>query len=99
MTKRRTKPPLPTAWIDALDLEEIAAACEEATVDANDEEEQLSGLITMAQETLEFLFPAKVMGQAVQVVESEWSERDACGLILSLSSMASNIALRCRVCS
>ncbi len=72
----------PTAWIDTLDPDEVAAACEEATLDANDEEEQLSGLITMAEEALEFPFPAKVMGQVVQVIDSQWSERGACGLDL-----------------
>ena len=80
--KSKPNPTSPTAWIDTLDPAEIAAACEEATVDANDEEDQLSGLITMAEEALEFPFPAKVMGQAVPVVDSEWSERGAYGMDL-----------------
>ena len=80
MAKNVPKPKSPTTWIDTLDPDEIAAACDEATVDANDEEEQLSGLITMAEEAFEFPFPAKVMGQAVQVVDSKWSERGAYGL-------------------
>ncbi len=82
MAKSKTKQNRPTAWIDTLDPAEIAAACEEATVDANDEEDQLSGLITMAEEAFEFPFPAKVMGQAVQVVDSRWPARDAYGLDL-----------------
>ncbi len=82
MTKRKPKPSSPTAWIDTLDPDEIAAACEEATMDANDEEDQLSGLITMAQEALEFPFSAKVMGQVVQVVDSSSFQRNANGLDL-----------------
>ncbi len=61
MPKRPSKPPSPTAWIDTVDPDEITAAHEEATVDAHDEEELLTGLITAAEETLEFPFPAKVM--------------------------------------
>ncbi len=82
MTKRKSKLSSPTAWIDTLDPAEIAEAFEEATVDSKDEDEQISGLITMAEEALEFPFPAKVMGQIVQVVDSQWSERDAYGLDL-----------------
>ncbi len=82
MTNNDSKPTSPTAWIDTLDADEIAAACEEATMDANDEDDQLSGLITMAQEALEFPFPAKVIGQAVQVVDSDSSQRNANGLDL-----------------
>jgi hypothetical protein len=82
MPKRPSKPLSPTAWIDTLDPEDIAAAYEEATVDVHDEEELQTGLITMAQESLEFPFSAKVMGQVVQIVDSEWAERDAFGLDL-----------------
>ena len=82
MTRQTSVPSSPTAWIDTLDPKEIAAAYEEATVDAHDEDELLTGLITTAEEALEFPFPAKVMGQAVQVVDSEWAERDAPGLDL-----------------
>jgi len=80
MPKRPSKPPSPTAWIDKLDPEDIAAAYQEATVDAYDEEELLAGLITMAEEALQFPFQAKVLGQNVRVVGSEWAERHAFGL-------------------
>jgi hypothetical protein len=82
MNKNVPKPSSPTAWIDTLDPEDIAAAYEEATVDAHDEEELLTGLISTADESLEFPFPAKVMGQVVKIVASEWAERDAFGLDL-----------------
>lgn len=82
MNKKFSKPSSPTAWIDTLDPEGIAAAYEEATVDAHDEEELLTGLIAAAEEALGFPFPAKVMDQVVQVVASEWAERDAFGLDL-----------------
>ena len=82
MNKNVSKPSSPTAWIDTLDPEDIAAAYEEATVDAYDEEELLTGLITAAEESLEFPFPAKVMGQVVQIVAAEWADRDAFGLEL-----------------
>ncbi len=76
------KPTSPAAWIDTLDPDEIATACEEATVDANDEEDQFSGLITMALESLEFPFPAKVLGQTVQVVGADTSKMDSRGVDL-----------------
>ena len=82
MPKSPSKPSSPTAWIDTLDPEEIAAAYEEATVDAHDEEEQHMGLITVAEEALEFPFQAKVMGQVVQIVDSAWADRDTFGLDL-----------------
>ncbi len=82
MTKTKPKPTSPTAWIDTLDPDKIATACEEATTDANDEEEQFSGLITMALESLEFPFPAKVLGQTVQVVGADTSKMDSRGIDL-----------------
>jgi len=82
MAKNIPKPKSPTTWIDTLDPDEIATACEEATVDACDEEEQFSGLITMAQESLEFPFPAKVLGQTVQVVAADASKMDSRGIDL-----------------
>ena len=39
MTKHASKPPSPTAWIETMDPKDVAAAYEEATVDAYDEEE------------------------------------------------------------
>ena len=82
MPKRSSKLPSPTAWIDTLDRKVVAAAYEEATVDACDEEELVSSLITAVEESLEFPFPAKVVGQAVQVVDSKWAERDTLELDL-----------------
>jgi len=82
MTKRKSKPTSPTVWIDTLDLDEIAAACEEATVDACDEYEQAMGLVTMVQESLEFPFAAKVLGQTVQVITADTSKMDSRGIDL-----------------
>ena len=44
MNKNVSKPSSPTAWIDTLDPEDIAAAYEEATVDAHDEVELIPPL-------------------------------------------------------
>ncbi len=49
-------------------------------MDANDEEDQITGLITMAVEALDFPFDAKVMGQVVEVVDLDSSERNTIGL-------------------
>lgn len=81
-TYRSKKPTFPTSWIDAFDTNEIAEAFEEATVDAMDEHEQHSGLATMAQESLEFPFPALVIGQKMQVIDAQWSKTDSRGLDL-----------------
>ena len=82
MPKRSSKLPSPTAWIDTLDQDVVSAAYEEAIVDACDEEELVSGLLTAAGESLEFPFPAKVAGRVVQVVDSKWAERNTLGLDL-----------------
>ena len=82
MPNRPSKPSSPTAWIDTLEPQDIAAAYEEATVDAHDEEELHTGLMTAIEESLVFPFTAKVMGQVVDIVGSEWTEQDEFGLDL-----------------
>ncbi len=96
MNESLSKPSSPTAWIGTFDPKEIAAAYEEATVDACDEDERHTGLITTALEALEVPFPAKVMGQAAQVVDSEWAEREAPGLdlIVEIDGQRHRIAAR-----
>ena len=83
MTKSRSKKTASlTSWIESLDADEIAEALEEATVDAMDDDEQHGGLATMVQEAVVFPFPAKVIGQQVQVVAAEWSDMDSRGVDL-----------------
>lgn len=96
MTKRKSKLPSPIAWIDQLDPDDIATAYDEATTDANGEDELVYGLITMAHENLVFPFPANVLGQVVQIVGSEPAERDEFGLdlIAELDGQQHRIAVR-----
>ena len=51
------------------DLARLHALIEEATVDANDEIEQHMGLMNMIEENVVCPFPAKVIGEEVEVVE------------------------------
>jgi len=69
-------------WLQALDTAEVDEAIEEACVDCYDEQEQASGLIEMAAQELAFPFPATVMGEAVEVVDSASSRYDPRGLDL-----------------
>ncbi len=74
---RKTKP---TKWTDQLDRDLVCAALEDACVDAYDEYEQHTGLLTMIQDQVEFPFRAKVLGEEVNVVDMEWPEDDEFGL-------------------
>jgi hypothetical protein len=53
-----------------------------ATVDANGEDEQHSGLLSVIGDELAFPFPAKVLGEVVNVVGMAWPEDDEFGLNL-----------------
>jgi len=69
-------------WTDRLDPKAVRVALEEATVDAYDQDERHSGLLTMIQEQVEFPFRARVLGEEVDVVDMEWPEDDPFGLDL-----------------
>lgn len=47
---------------------------EEATVDCYDEDEQHTGLLTMIEENVVCPFPAKVIGEEVEVIDLEWPD-------------------------
>jgi hypothetical protein len=81
MAKKRKKPK-GAGWTQALDESEVQAALEDATVDCYDEDEQLSGLLTIAQQELATPFQAKVLGEVVAVVDVKWPEDDRFGLDL-----------------
>lgn len=49
-------------WTDGLDPQDVEEALEEATVDAYDEYEQHTGLLTMVQDQVVFPFRAWVLG-------------------------------------
>ena len=69
-------------WWEKLDEQAVRDALEDATVDAHDEDEQHSGLLTLIQEELQFPFCAKVLGDDVEIVDMEWPEDDEYGLDL-----------------
>jgi len=72
----------PTNWTDQLEEEQVKEALEDACIDAYDEYEQHSGLLTMVEQEVEFPFSATVLGQEVTVVDMEWPEDDEFGLDL-----------------
>jgi hypothetical protein len=53
------------------DRERLRALIEEATVDCNGDEEQHQGILTMVEENVVCPFPARVIGQAVEVISLE----------------------------
>jgi len=81
-----SKPTSPTGWIDTLDADEIELAYEEATTDAFGDYEQHTGLLTAIGHEVAFPFPAKVMGQVVQIVRMQWPNADEFGLDLIAES-------------
>lgn len=78
----RTKKPKSITWTKLLDETEVREAFEDAIIDAYDEYEQHSGLLTMVENELAFPFQAKVLGTVVTVVGMEWPEDDEFGLDL-----------------
>ena len=78
-TKKKTKA---TRWTDQLDRGLVCAALEDACVDAYDEYEQHTGLLTMIENDLRFPFRAHVLGEQVNVVDMEWPENNQFGLDL-----------------
>lgn len=69
-------------WWENLKGDDIREALEEACTDAYGEYEQHTGLLTMLQQEVEFPFPAKVMGETIEIVDMEWPEEDEFGLDL-----------------
>lgn len=55
----------------------LAAMVEDATVDAHDESEQVTGLLTMIEENLALPFETTVLGVGVVVDRIELSHREA----------------------
>ena len=74
MPKRTSKKTSPTQWTDRLDPEAVEAACEDATVDAHDEDEQYSGFLSVLEDELVFPFSAKIFDDVVTVVDFEASD-------------------------
>jgi hypothetical protein len=54
------------------DLKRLQELIEEATVDAYDEEEQHSGLLTMIEDNVVCPFKAQLIGEEVEVTEFVW---------------------------
>ena len=69
-------------WWQRLDEQEVQEAMDEATVDANGEDEQHTGLLTVIQDELELPFNAELFGEIVQVTDMQWPEDDHYGLDL-----------------
>jgi hypothetical protein len=67
-------------WMTSLDAEAVRDAMEDACVDCYGEDEQCSGLTEMVGQELAFPFPAKVLGETVEVVDTIGSRHDAFGL-------------------
>lgn len=69
-------------WTEALDPTEMREALTNATVDAHDEYEQHTSLLTAIQDELAFPFRVEVLGATVEVVDVEWPQTDEFGLDL-----------------
>ncbi len=80
--KKDSKSAKPTKWYGQLNRDAINDAFENATVDAKDEEEQLSGLFYAIAEDMAFPWQASVLGDTVSVVGAEWPDDDRHGIDL-----------------
>ena len=80
-------------WVNKLDQDEVREAFQEACVDCYDEHEQSTGLATMIDQELSFPFPARVLGEDVEVVGSCRSRFDPLGLELVVAHLGSRFAI------
>ena len=69
-------------WHHRLDEGLVRDAMNEATVDAHDKSEQHCGLFYAVTEEMAFPFPARVLGETVSVIGTEWPEGDEFGIDL-----------------
>lgn len=80
-------------WMNAVDQTEMTEAMEEACVDCYGSSEQWSGLFEMVGQELEFPFPARAMGENVQVVDTEPPDFDSLGLDLVIAHKKKHYAI------
>ena len=69
-------------WYERLDQDAIKTAFEEAAVDANGEDEQLSGLFYAMDDEMTFPWQGSVLGETVSVVGIEMPDNDRLGIDL-----------------
>ena len=88
----KRKPSVPSDWILQLDAQELEEARDEATVDCYGDDEFLSGLLTMAQQELVVPFEARVIGQRVSVVDTEWTDGTELALVVEFNEQRHRVA-------
>lgn len=76
------KKPAAITWTQSLDPAAVNEAFDEVTVDAHDEDEQHSGLFYSVAEEMTFPFSARVLGETVSVIGSEWPDGNELGIDL-----------------
>ena len=69
-------------WNRDLDDAAVREAMDDACVDCNDEHDQISGLFTMVDQELAFPFPARVLGEHVEVTSATTADYDSLGIDL-----------------
>jgi hypothetical protein len=72
---------------------ELDALIEEATVDAYDESEQLTGFHTMLAENLEMPFKTEVLGVEVTVEKLDWTDNNQIAAICTRGKSSQRIAI------
>ncbi len=85
--------PKEITWAKKLDQNELSEALEEACVDCHGEHEQSDGLTTMVGEELSFPFPAEVLGEVIEVVDTCASKFDPLGLELVVAHKGKQFAI------
>jgi hypothetical protein len=80
MAKAKKREGKAGVWYAQLDPDEIQSAMEDATVDSNGEDEQLSGLFYAMAEEIEFPWQGSLLGEAVTVVDIEMPDNDRLGI-------------------
>lgn len=82
MPKSKKSKPNDRRWFSELDVNAIRSAMDEATVDAYDPEEQISGLFNVLVDELEFPFQVSVLGEKLTATNIEMARGDNLGLDL-----------------
>ena len=79
---KKSKSSQPAKWYHQLNRDAVNEAFEDATVDANGVNDQLTGLFYTIAEDMEFPFQGSVLGDIVSILDVEMPDNDRLGIDL-----------------
>lgn len=93
---KKSKSSQPAKWYQQLDRDAVNEAFKEATVDANGDDEQLSGLFYAIAEEATFPWQGSVLGDTVSIVGAEMPDNDRLGIDLVIEKNGKQTRIEAR---